>query len=127
MTLTTLYGSGALAGFTAACRFPLLNYSDPIIVQADTPTGSVRVNVAWDHPDGRAEMKIECWPERVHYLTLRSGADHPTGLYTALCEALPDYFRNRGVLTFTASPRDVDGEAILRSRGAWDAAMRWRI
>ncbi len=131
MTLNDLYGVGALLGFTAACRFPLLpNVSDPTVQQFDAGAGHVRVNVTW-LVDGTttAVMKIDCTAKEVCFLTLRSGVDHPTGIYTALCAALPDFFRNRGVVNFTATPSGVNSRSILRTRGAWDgeAALLWRV
>jgi hypothetical protein len=125
MTFNAMYGSGALAGFRAACSFPVLGFPLTDDDIAEAPNGDlVRVVVTW--PAG-ASMKIDCSPTNVHFLTLRSGSDHPTGLYTALCNALPDFFRDRGVQTFTAAPRDPEAEGLLRTRGFWDAVMRWRL
>jgi hypothetical protein len=79
--------------------------------------------VTWD----AARMKITCYPLEVRYLTLTSGADVPTGLYSDLVKALPKFFKDRGVLEFTASPGTPQSETILRRRGSWDGAMRWRL
>lgn len=132
MTFNEMYGVGARLGFAAACRFPLLqNVSDPTINEYPEADGHVRVNVTWEVDGGAATavMKIDCTPTNVHFLTLRSGVDHPTGIYTALCAALPDFFRNRGVEYFTAQPGGANSEGVLRQRGGWEPGefLRWRV
>lgn len=77
----------------------------------------VRVNVKW----ARSEMKIDCWPERVHYLHLQSGRK---GLYSDLCESLPPLFKERGVVTFTASPASTEAAGVLLKRGDWRLGPR---
>ena len=115
--LDRLYGDGASEGFANALP------GDPTeVLEIEVEGGHVRVNVVWED----ATMKIECSETQVHYLALHS----PGGLYTKLCDALPGFFKDLGVQTFTASPGDADSDAVLRRRGDWHSAkpgLVWEI
>lgn len=107
--LDSLYGKGASSAFQKA--------TGGSVTEVSIKDG-VRVYVGWD--DGSV-LKIDCFPRYVHYLTLKS---YRKGLYTDLCGTLPDLFKQRGVESFTASPADVESDAILRRRGNWQDAER---
>lgn len=113
--LDSLYGKGTSSAFIGA--------TGASIEQAHIE-GGVRVYCSWG--DGSV-MKIDCSPDRVHFLTLASERE---GLYSDLCATLPDLFRERGVEAFTASAADSESEAILRKRGEWEQAergLRWEL
>lgn len=113
--LDSLYGKGTSSAFIGA--------TGAAIDQAPIE-GGVRVYCAWN--DGSV-MKIDCSPDRVHFLTLNSKRK---GLYSDLCESLPELFKDRGVEAFTASAADEESEAILRKRGEWERAergLRWEL
>ncbi len=112
--LDSLYGKGASSAFRKATGGSI----DEVTLDA---VGGVRVYVDWD--DGSV-LKIDCYPERVHFLSLTSKRK---GLYSELCDTLPDLFRDRGVKVFTAYPANDEAEAVLRKRGEWDDAMRWAL
>lgn len=111
--LDNLYGTGTSKAFASACSAPT--------VEVETDLG-VRVNVEWE--DGSV-LKIECSPDEVNFLTLRSQRE---GLYSDLCDTLPELFKDRGVKSFRASPSGPESESILRKRGAWGddpKGLRW--
>lgn len=113
--LDSLYGKGASSAFIGATGASTIGAHIE---------GGVRVYCEWQ--DGSV-MKIDCWPERVHFLTLRSERD---GLYSDLCDTLPDLFKGWGVKTFTASAGSEESDAILRKRGDWQDAergIRWEL
>lgn len=115
--LDSLYGKGTSKAFSEACGASA--------VEVETDLG-VRVNVEWK--DGSL-LKVECRPDEVNFLTLRSERE---GLYSDLCDTLPELFKKRGVETFTARPATPESEAILRKRGDWHqhpkrAGLRWII
>lgn len=119
MTFDGLYGEGARAQLES-----LLNSaggSKSTLAEFPVGTDAVRVNVTW----GTSVLKMECRADRVHFLTLRTGKDIPTGLYTALCSALPSVFKAWSVVKFTCSPADSSAEAILKTRGSWSNKMDW--
>lgn len=105
--LDRLFGEGTSEAFAAA-----LPDGDKATVHELSIHGYIRVNVKWP----RSELKIDCWPEQVHFLHLRSGRK---GLYSDLCDVLPELFRERGVKRFTASPADPSAAEILLKRGVW--------
>jgi hypothetical protein len=113
--LDSLYGKGASSAFIEATGASTTGaYIE----------GGVRVYCDW--PDG-STMKIDCWPDRVHYLSLTSERE---GLYTDLCDTLPELFKGWGVKTFTASAGNDEADAILRKRGEWQDAergIRWEL
>ena len=114
--LDEMYGEGTSKAFRAA----LEGKADI----AEVWVGAyVRVNATW----GRSELKIDCWPRRVHFLHLRSGKKNT---YTELCEALPPLFKERGVQEFTASPGGPEEAEILMKRGEWrlgPGGLVWEI
>lgn len=110
--LDSLYGKGTSSAFIGATR--------AAIEQAPIEDG-VRVYVRWE--DGSV-MKIDCWRERVHFLSLTS---ERKGLYSDLCDTLPDLFKERGVEVFTAASANEEADAILRKRGGWNELMEWEL
>ena len=66
-------------------------------------------------PDG-SSAKIDCYAERIHYLSLESKTP---GLYTRLTEETPEFWRQRGVKTVSASAANEQADEILRKRGDW--------
>ena len=113
--LNALYGRGASTAFSAAVGGRV---SEVAIDEG------VRCYVTW--PNG-SEMKIDCYPDRVHFLALTSKR---RGLYTDLCKVLPDLFRERGVKRFTALAGSDDSDGILRKRGKWragDRGLEWEL
>ena len=111
--LDNLYGEGTSGAFSEACAAPA--------VEVETDLG-VRVNVEWK--DGSL-LKVECSPDEVNFLTLRSERE---GLYSDLCDTLPELFKDRGVKSFRASPSSTESEFILRKRGRWETdpkGLRW--
>lgn len=112
MTLDELYSKG-----TASALKKLVGGQQE---QAAIEDG-VRVYFEW--ADGSV-MKIDAFADRVHFLTLHSQRE---GLYSDLCDTLPEFFKDRGVKTFTASARDGESEAILRKRGEWNEEMVWEL
>ncbi len=109
-TLNGLYGRGTSQAFAAAT-------GGSEVAEVAFP-GGVRVYVHW--PNG-SRMKIDCFPDRVHFLSLHSKRK---GLYSDLCDALPDLFCDRGVERFTMSAADEKAEAILLKRGKWERVER---
>ncbi len=101
MALDDLYGPGTEDALRA-----LLPGAD--VVTSTAPDGSVGVRGSW----ADSVVKFVCFPERVHFTTLRG-----TGRYAWLCARLPVFFRERGVDTFTASARDEQSARILRRAG----------
>jgi hypothetical protein len=125
--LDDLYGAGASAAFALAVTFAP-PFDAPVIEEVALAEGNVRANVTW----GDASAKIECSPDDANWLTLQSGSDDAAGLYTAICDHTPAFFKSRGVVTYTCSPTDDQSEAVLRSRGAWGdldsrGTMRWKL
>lgn len=108
-TLDELYGAGTAEAFAAATGGECAEVEIP---------GGVRVYVRWKN---RSALKIDAYPDRVHFAALRSTRKN---LYSDLCAALPDLFRERGVERFTASPGTPESDAILRKRGEWQDAAR---
>ena len=104
--LDQIYGEGASKALARALP------DKPKVTETLSPDGSVRVTIRWP----RSEMKIDCWPDRVHFAHLRSGRK---SLYTELCEVLPPLFQERGVREFTASPADAEAAEVLMKRGEW--------
>ena len=117
MTLDELYGRGTAKAFQKAC-------GDPSMKEVSIDEG-VRVYVDW--ADG-STMKIDCSPERVNFLSLTSNRK---GLYSDLCNELPELFQRRGVTHFAASPASEQASAVLRKRGDWKTAprrgIRWEL
>lgn len=116
MTLAELYRRGTAKAIADATGADLTEA--PI-------EGGVRVYLTWENG---STMKIDAYPERVHFLTLSSKR---RSLYSDLCRTLPDLFRDRGVERFTASPATPESDAILRKRGEWhdapDRGIEWTL
>lgn len=124
MALDALYGNGTSAAFASAVT--VAGWPAPEIEEIALEGGNVRVNIAW----GAAEMKFECSPDNVHFLSLLSGKTLPAGLYTALAIPIPPFFKARGVRTFSCSPRDAASTTVLKKRGAWrdePRGLRWEL
>lgn len=110
--LDTLYSKGTSKAFKKACGTSA--------VEVETDLG-VRVNVEWK--DGSV-LKIECSPDEVNFLTLRSERE---GLYSDLCDTLPELFKERGVRSFRARATEGSKGIVLR-RGEWrddPKGLRW--
>lgn len=113
--LDTLYGKRTTPELKKA--------SGATLTEAEIPDG-VRVYCEWD--DG-STMKIDCYADRVHFLSLTS---ERKGLYSDLCDTLPKLFKSRGVERFTMSPANEQAEKVLAKRGAWgrgERGMEWVI
>lgn len=83
------------------------------ITEAELPDGGTRCYIDW--ADGSV-MKIDCTAEEVFFQSLVS---ETPGLYTKLCDTLPELFKERGVKRFRMVPGNDEAEAILRKRGDW--------
>lgn len=112
--LDTLYTRGTSKAFKEACQ------GATVETEID---GGVRVYVDWD--DG-SSMKIDCTPIEVNFQHLNSNRE---GLYSHLCDVLPDLFKSRGVREFRATAANEESDAILRKRGEWNDgpknSIRW--
>ena len=96
-----------------------------LIEADDAVVGPYAANYFWDD---RSRLKIHWDEEAVHYGDLYSASG---GLYTFLCERLPEYCAGHGIKRFTARPSDPEAERILLKRGDWerqeDGLLVWNI
>lgn len=115
MNLDTIYGGGASVALLDALTIP----GHPPAITGVTDGYPPKVHVSWQNG---AHMTVRPLPGIVHFQELCSavGREHPTGLYTVLCEQLPPVLRSLNVELMTCEPATDFAKDKLARRGEWE-------